>query len=65
SFYKLFYKYDKEKLIEIIEDRRVLWQEINKIYKKASKADIILLGRISVIVIKILNLTETKMSMEL
>lgn len=65
TFYKMFYKYDKEKVISIIKDRRTLWGEINKIYKKASTSDLILLGRISVIVIKILNLTETKISMQL
>lgn len=65
TFYKMFYKYDKEKIITIIKDRRILWEEINKIYKKASTSDLILLGRISIIVIKILNLTEVKISMQL
>ncbi|MDP2909135.1 MAG: hypothetical protein Q8N77_04995 [Nanoarchaeota archaeon] len=65
NFYNIFYKYDKEKVMNILKDRKILWIEIDKLYKKASASDLILLGRISVIVIKILNLTEVKISMDL
>ena len=67
-FYELFYKFSQEKALEIVSSRRKFFDIINEYQyenKKCDKFDLILSGRLTIIVLLILQLTETKMGMEL
>lgn len=61
-FYKLFYKYKEGLLIELINKKTQICEEMDKFYKRVSPDEYILLEKLSIITVKILNLMETKIS---
>jgi phosphate uptake regulator len=63
TFYEYFYNFKKEGAVNIIKTRRKIFSDINALAKTHPVADNLLASRLSVIVIKILNLAETRMSM--
>ena len=63
TFYEYFYDFKKEKAVKIIKDRRKIFANINAMPKTHGVEDNLMLSRLAVVVIKILNLTETRISM--
>ncbi|MBW3014023.1 hypothetical protein KY335_02170 [Candidatus Woesearchaeota archaeon] len=62
-YYNLFYKFNKQDLIKILYNRREFFDKVN-IYSKKYSADNIFLSRLANIHLRILNLSEIRMSLE-
>ncbi|MCK4670565.1 MAG: hypothetical protein KAT43_05160 [Nanoarchaeota archaeon] len=62
-FYEIFYKFDKNILIKILYNRRDFWGKVN-IFSKKHYSDNIFLSRLANIHLRVLNLCETRMSLE-
>jgi phosphate uptake regulator len=62
TFYEYFYDSKKDKAAKIIKDRRKIFSEINKMATTHGVSDNLMLSRLAVVVVKLLNLTETRIS---
>lgn len=62
-FYELFYKFDRKMMVKILDSRREFWNRVN-VFSKKHFSDNIFLARLANIHLRLLNLCESRMSLE-
>ncbi len=67
-YYELFYKYDKDKAVDLVKSIRGYYDKVNPIQyseKPIYSHDAILIGRLTMISVELLNLAELRITVEL
>ncbi len=66
-YYELFYKYDKDKAVELIKKIRNYYILVNNLQyqEKTYSGDILLIGRLTMIAVDLMDLAELRISLEL
>jgi len=63
--YETVFKFDKNKTMEILKLRRTIFDNINSLSKKADCDNLTFFNRLAVVVLMIMEITETKVSMQI
>jgi len=64
TFYHYFYNRNHDASLALAESRNIIFDKINLLTKSSQKDDVILLGRLSIIVLTVFDLVETSISLD-